>query len=75
MINRSTYTQPPGKERCGTCHYFRPGRDRWNECHRNEPQITIKKECDDEAINPVAIWPSVATTDWCGQYAPTKKGG
>ncbi len=74
MINRSTYTKALIKERCETCCYFRLGRDGWNECHRNEPRITIRKECDDEAINPIAIWPSVATTDWCGQYAPKKKG-
>jgi hypothetical protein len=73
-MNRSACKPPLGKERCETCRYFRLGRDGWNECHRNEPQITVKKQCDDEAIIPVAIWPSVATTDWCGQYAPMKKG-
>ncbi|MEY3658591.1 MAG: hypothetical protein RL425_1352 [Pseudomonadota bacterium] len=61
-------------ERCETCCYLQPGRQGWYECHRNEPQVSVFKECDDEAIKPIAIWPSVATTDWCGQFVRRKKG-
>lgn len=62
------------KERCETCRYLIVGQQRWNECHRIEPQITIKKECDDEAIMPVTMWPIVSLHDWCGQYVPKKQG-
>jgi hypothetical protein len=65
---------PRKTEACGACLYIRVGRQGWYECHRKEPQISIKKECDDEAINPIALWPSISTSDWCGQYAPKKKG-
>ena len=61
-------------ERCEVCRYLQPGRQGWHECHRREPQIAVQKDCDDEAINPVAIWPSVATSDWCGQFVSSKKG-
>lgn len=59
---------------CRSCIYMRAGQRGWPECHRREPQISIKKECDDEAINPITMWPYVSATDWCGEYSP-KKGG
>jgi len=62
-------------EECGTCCYLRVGQQRWYECHRKSPQLSIKKECDDEAIDPVSMWPSVSIRDWCGEYAPKKQGG
>ena len=74
MINHATYSRTSPEERCGTCLYIRVGRQDWHECHRKEPQVSIFKECDDEAIKPVAIWPSVGSSDWCGQYVPKKKG-
>ena len=74
-MNPSLHNTPTRNERCETCRYLMAGRQGWYECHRKEPQISIRKECDDEAINPVAIWPHVGTEDWCGQYAPQKQGG
>lgn len=65
---------PPSERRCETCRYLRAGQHGWYECHRKEPQIAIKKECDDEAIQPVAMWPNVATSDWCGEYSSKKRG-
>lgn len=74
VTNRLTYIKPLNKDRCETCFYLRTGWDDYFQCHRNEPQVTIRKECDDEAIVPVTIWPSVTAKDWAGQYAPKKKG-
>ena len=74
MINRQSLNEPKRKERCETCRYQMVGQQRWYECHRKEPQISITKECDDEAIKPVSIWPTVSLNDWCGEYAPKKQG-
>ena len=62
------------KERCGTCHFLVVGQREFYECHRKGPQISIKKECDDEGINPISIWPNVMISNWCGEYAPKKRG-
>lgn len=75
MINRPAHSQSVRKERCETCRFLVLGRQGWHECHRKEPQISIKKECDDEGINPFAVWPDVMTSDWCGEYAAKKQGG
>jgi len=75
MTNHSAFIKPLHKDRCEICFYVRTDWDNYYQCCRNEPQVTIRRECDDEAIIPVAIWPSVTATDWCGQYAPKKKGG
>lgn len=74
MSKLYAYSDVSNSERCGLCRFMRPGRNGWYECHLNEPQVSVKKECDDEAINPFAIWPSVETSDWCGQFASKKKG-
>jgi hypothetical protein len=74
MINHHSLNEPKRKERCETCHFQMVGQRGWFECHRIEPQITIRKECDDEAIMPVTMWPIVSLHDWCGQYSPKKKG-
>ncbi len=64
---------PSRGERCETCRYLKTGQRGWYECHRNEPRISISRECDDEAINPVSIWPNVSTSDWCGEYASKRR--
>ncbi len=73
MINHLKHGQPIRKERCETCHFLVVGRRGWFECHRNEPQISIKKECDSAAIDPIAGWPDVMTSDWCGEYVLKKR--
>ena len=60
------------EETCKTCRFLKVGQQGWPECHRKEPQISLRKECDDEAINPISLWPSVCTADWCGEYAAKK---
>lgn len=59
---------------CGNCLYLRAGQEGWYECHRQVPQISIRKECDDEEIKPVVMWPNVSKNAWCGEYAPKKRG-
>jgi len=74
MTANQTCRKPAGTERCETCRYLREGRDRWYECHRREPQISIRRECDDEAISPITLWPRTSLTDWCGEFAQKKQG-
>ena len=58
---------------CGNCAYLRLGDDHWFECHRREPQISIRRECDDEAIKPVTLWPRVSKQHWCGEFARNRR--
>lgn len=74
MINYSASSKTLRKERCETCRYLMVGQQGWYECHRHQPRITISKECDDEAIKPITMWPIVNLSDWCGEYAPKKQG-
>lgn len=73
MTAYQTNRKPTRAERCETCRYLREGRDGWYECHRREPQISIRRECDDEAISTVSLWPRAMLTDWCGEFAPKKQ--
>lgn len=73
MTSKASPQPALSASRCATCRYLMAGREGWYECRRREPQISIQRECDDEAINPVTLWPRVSKDDWCGEYAP--KGG
>ena len=74
MTPKASRPDPIPELRCETCRFLQAGRQGWYECHRRGPQMSIKKECDDEGINPVAVWPDVMTSDWCGEYEPRVGG-
>jgi hypothetical protein len=52
---------------CTDCNYFEQRGEKNSEnqsglCRFNPPTII-------ETVNPVAYWPSVQPTDWCGKFA------
>ncbi len=50
---------------CGTCMFFN---DKGTECRRYAPQPT---ETDKGDLR--ASWPTVAASDWCGEYKADEK--
>lgn len=44
---------------CQTCAFFHAEK---SQCRRNAPQPKSEGQIT------AAVWPSVATTDWCGEY-------
>ena len=56
----------PTSQTCKTCAHFDPFDDHYGLCRRHAPLAVLKPDGDNSDTR--ATWPTVADTEWCGEY-------